>query len=44
VLFGWLLLKQMLSNRELLGCLIMFVAIIISQIPFEEILKKKKLS
>jgi drug/metabolite transporter (DMT)-like permease len=30
---GWLILGEQLSNRELLGCVIMFVAIIISQIP-----------
>ena len=42
VLFGWLILKQMLSSRELLGCFIMFVAIVISQIPFDELIKKRK--
>lgn len=44
VLFGWLLLKQMLSARELLGCLIMFVAIVFTQVPTEVFLKifKKK--
>lgn len=31
VLAGWLLLKQALSIRELLGCIIMFAAIIIAQ-------------
>lgn len=42
VLFGWLLLKQMLSPRELFGCLIMFIAIIISQLPVEKLIKKRK--
>lgn len=44
VLFGWLLLKQMLSARELLGCLIMFIAIVFTQVPTEVFLKvfKKK--
>lgn len=42
VLFGWLILKQMLSSRELLGCFIMFAAIVISQIPFDELIKKRK--
>ena len=32
-LFGWLLLGQSLSARELLGCAIMFAAIILSQLP-----------
>lgn len=30
---GWLLLHQRLSNRELLGCAVMFVAIILVQLP-----------
>lgn len=42
VLFGWLILKEMLSPRELCGCLIMFTAIVISQLPFNEWFKKKK--
>lgn len=43
VLFGWLLLHQMLSTRELLGCLIMFIAIVFTQIPSDKfVLKKKK--
>ena len=33
VLFGWLLLKESLSPRELLGCTLMFAAILISQLP-----------
>lgn len=32
VIFGFLLLKQKLSGRELLGCLLMFVAVILIQI------------
>lgn len=44
VLFGWLLLKQMLSARELFGCLVMFIAIVFTQVPTEVFLKvfKKK--
>jgi drug/metabolite transporter (DMT)-like permease len=30
---GWLILGEVLSPRELLGCLVMFIAIIISQLP-----------
>ena len=32
-LFGWLLLSQTLSARELFGCAVMFTAIILSQLP-----------
>ncbi len=35
VLFGWLLLKQQLSSRELFGCAVMFIAIVFTQVPFE---------
>ena len=33
VLAGWLLLHEALSTRELTGCLLMFVAIVLAQIP-----------
>lgn len=33
VIFGWLILKQTLSARELVGCVVMFAAIILSQLP-----------
>lgn len=33
VLSGWLILKQQLSSRELMGCLLMFIAIILAQLP-----------
>lgn len=32
-LFGWLLLHQSLSARELLGCAVIFAAILIAQLP-----------
>ena len=32
VLFGWLLLNQALSSRELLGCALMFAAILLAQV------------
>ena len=35
VLAGWLLLKQSLSARELVGCVIMFIAIILAQLNFD---------
>ena len=33
VLFGWLLLKEQMSIYEALGCVLMFIAVTISQIP-----------
>ena len=33
VLAGWALLHQHLSVRELLGCVVMFAAIILAQLP-----------
>ena len=33
VLFGWLLLNETLAPHELLGCALVFVAVILSQIP-----------
>ena len=32
-LFGWLLLHETLSPKELLGCLLVFIAVILAQIP-----------
>ena len=36
VLFGWLILHQALSARELLGCLVIFSAIVIAQLPSKD--------
>ncbi len=33
VLAGWLLLGQALSHREIMGCVLMFAAIILAQVP-----------
>ena len=33
VLAGWVLLGQTLSGREIAGCIVMFIAIIIAQLP-----------
>ena len=38
VICGYIILHEILSTRELIGCLIMFIAVIISQLP-----EKKKL-
>ena len=45
VLFGWLLLHQSLSARELTGCAVMFVAVFLTLIPPEmwQRLRKKKI-
>lgn len=40
VLAGWLILKQDLSAREIWGCVLMFVAIVLAQIPMPN--KKKE--
>ena len=39
VIFGWLLLGDKLGNREAIGCVIMFTAIMLTQIPTEVFLK-----
>jgi len=39
---GAIVLKQMMSTRELIGCALMFAAIIFSQIDFNMLLKKNK--
>ncbi len=33
VLAGWVLLKQKLSAKELLGCLLIFIAVVLAQLP-----------
>lgn len=35
VLFGWLLLKERLTLYEILGCVLVFAAVILSQIPIK---------
>ncbi len=42
LLAGWLILGQSLSTRELAGCVLMFAAIILAQLPSENGVKKKK--
>lgn len=41
VLAGWAILGQKLTARELCGCLLVFAAVILAQIPFAEIMEKK---
>ncbi len=38
VLAGWLVLKEVLSMRELFGCILIFAAVILAQLPLEGIL------
>lgn len=33
VLAGWVLLKEKLSSKELLGCMLIFVAVVLAQLP-----------
>jgi len=33
VLFGWILLGELLSLREITGCAVMFAAVVIAQLP-----------
>ena len=33
-IFGWLILKDHLTSRVLLGCAVMFIGVVITQIPF----------
>lgn len=39
---GAIFLKEQLTNRELIGCFILFLAVIIAQIPFHRLSKKAK--
>lgn len=42
VIGGWLILHQILSVKEVLGCMIIFAAIVIAQIPLEKFLRKSR--
>lgn len=33
VIAGWLILGESLTKRELLGCILMFIAIVLAQLP-----------
>ena len=41
VIFGFIFLKDKLDSREMIGCVIMFVAILFTQIPTEKFKLKK---
>ena len=40
-IFGWLILSQSMSEREIIGAIIIFVATLIAQLPIEVYLQKK---
>ncbi len=42
-LFGWIILSESLNSREIIGCCLMFVAVIFSQLPLERFSARKKL-
>ncbi|MBQ7677911.1 MAG: DMT family transporter [Lachnospiraceae bacterium] len=41
VLSGWLILGEKLSPREIAGCVLIFAAVLLAQIPFSQNLRKK---
>jgi drug/metabolite transporter (DMT)-like permease len=40
--FGWIILGQALTLRELLGCGLMFLGILLSQLPLERVLRRRE--
>lgn len=42
VLAGWLLLKESMTAKELIGCLLVFIAIVLTQLPLDELFKSKQ--
>ena len=44
VLSGWIVLGEALSLKELFGCLLVFIAVILAQIPLPKLKSKKKKS
>ena len=42
VLAGWVILNQSLSGRELLGCVLVFGAVLLAQIPISTVMKRAK--
>ena len=39
---GWILLGQVLSGRELFGCVLVMIAVVVAQVPLERFLSGKK--
>ena len=44
VLGGWLILHETLTVKEIFGCVLMFIAVLMSQINFKDLFKKLKKS
>lgn len=42
VLGGWVILHETMSGRELFGCVLIFIAVILAQIPLEAFQRRKK--
>lgn len=42
VLAGWAILKQKMSGKEIFGCVLVFAAVILAQIPLDELMEKRK--
>jgi len=42
-LSGWIILHESLTTREIIGCALMFVAVVIAQIPFNKIKKNNNI-
>ena len=40
-IFGWIILSQKMSEKEIFGAIIIFVATLVAQLPIEKFLKKK---
>ena len=43
-LAGWVILRQILSGKEIMGCLLIFVAIVLAQIDFKSVKGKETLT
>ena len=41
-LFGWLILGQALSLKELSGCVLVFCAVLLSQIPWDRVRRRER--
>lgn len=41
-LFGWLILNDLLTGRELAGCVLMFAAVVLAELPVQDWLRKRK--
>ena len=36
VIFGWIILHEVLTVREMLGCVLMFIAIVLANLPAKQ--------